>query len=75
MLCHYWYLKDVRYKFETHLCNVFHHILMMAYELKNVAIRNVKDVDYSYFLWSLTKNDAIDMLSNSNLGDKGTLRI
>ena len=48
---------------------------MMAYELKNVAIRNVKDVDYSYFLWSLTKNDAIDMLSNSNVGDKGTLRI
>ena len=21
MLCHYWYFKDVRYKFEPHVCS------------------------------------------------------
>ena len=31
MSCHYWYLKDVGYKFEPSVCNVC-HILMAAYE-------------------------------------------
>ena len=31
MSSHYWYLKDVGYKFELSVCNVC-HILMAAYE-------------------------------------------
>ena len=23
MLCHYWYFKDVDYKFEPHICNKY----------------------------------------------------
>ena len=49
MLCHYWYFKDVGYKFELHVCNKCHEVLMTAYELKNIAILNVnliKDVFY-----------------------------
>ena len=49
MLCHYWYFKDVGYKFELHVCNKCHDVLMTAYELKNIAILNVnliKDVFY-----------------------------
>ena len=42
ILCHYWYLKDVGFNFEPHVCNNFHDILMTAYELKNIAILNVK---------------------------------
>ena len=40
MLCHYWYFKDVRFKFEPHVCNKCHHVLMSAYELKNISILN-----------------------------------
>ena len=46
---------------------------MMAYELKNIAILNVKTVDCRCVLWNMTKNDAINMLDNSKLDDKGTL--
>ena len=46
---------------------------MMACELKNIAIVNVKGVDYRCVLWNITKNDAINMLGNSKLDDKGTL--
>ena len=38
---------------------------MMAYELKNIAILNVKGIGYRCLLWSVTKNDAINMLGNS----------
>ena len=34
MICHYWYFKDIGYKFEPYVCNKCHDISMMAYELK-----------------------------------------
>ena len=26
MLCHYWYFRDVRYKFQPYLCNACHAV-------------------------------------------------
>ena len=34
LICHYWYFKDIGYKFESHVCNGCYDVLMMAYELK-----------------------------------------
>ena len=45
MLCHYWYFKDVGFKFEPHVSNKCHDVSMTAYELKNIAILNAKGVD------------------------------
>ena len=36
MLCHYWYFKDVGFKFEPHVCNKWHDVLMTVYKLKNI---------------------------------------
>ena len=33
-LCHYWHFKNVGFKFEPHVCNKCHDVLMTAYELK-----------------------------------------
>ena len=44
MLCQYWYFKDVGFKFEPHVYNKCHDVLMTAYELKVIAILNVKRV-------------------------------
>ena len=44
---------------------------MVAYDLKNIAILNAKGVDYRCILWGISKNDAITMLNNSVLEDKG----
>ena len=41
-LCHYWFFKDVGFKFEEHVCNKCHDLLMMAYSLKNIAILSAK---------------------------------
>ena len=46
---------------------------MIAYVLKNIAILNVKVGNYRCVLWGVTKNDAINMLSNSKLDDQGIL--
>ena len=59
MICHYCYFKDICYKFEPHVCSGSHDILMMAYELENIVILNVKGVGYRWVLWAVTKNDEL----------------
>ena len=73
MYCHYWYFKDVGYKFQRYVCNGCHAVSMMAYELKSIAILNAKGVDCRCILWGSSKNDAINRLNNSVLEDKGVL--
>ena len=46
MLSHYWYFRDVGFKFELHVCNKCHDGLMTACELRNIAILNVKGADF-----------------------------
>ena len=42
MLCHYWYFKDVAYKFQPYVCNGC-HALELDYELE--AIKEKKNID------------------------------
>ena len=46
---------------------------MTAYELKNIAILNVKGVGFRCILWSISKDEAVDRLNNFVLEDKGVL--
>ena len=68
-LCHYWYFKDVGFKFEPHVCNKCHDVLMTAYELKNIAILNVKGVDFRCILWGISRDEAVNRLNNYLLKD------
>ena len=71
MLCHYWYFKEVGYKFQSHLCNGCHTVSVMAHELKNIEILNAKGIDYSFILWGISKDEAVNRLNNSLLEDEG----
>ena len=46
---------------------------MMAYGLENIAMLNVKGVDYRCVAWNMTKNDTINRSNNSELDDKSSL--
>ena len=73
MLCHYRYFIDVGFKFEPHVCNKCHDVLMTAYELKNIAILNVKGADFRCILCGITRDEAANRLNNFVLEDKGVL--
>ena len=73
MLCHYWYFNDVGFKFEPHVSNKCHNVLMTAYELKNIAKLNVKVVDFRCILWGIKMVEDVNRLNNSVLEDKGVL--
>ena len=73
MLCHYWYFKDVEFKFEPHVCDKCHDVLMTAYQLKKIALLNVKGFDFRCILWGISRDEAINRLNNSVLEDNGVL--
>ena len=51
-LCHYWFFKDVGFKFEEHGC---HDLLTMAYPLKEVAILSAKGATFKCLLMGISK--------------------
>ena len=55
-LCHYWYFKDVGFKFEEHVCNGCHDLLTMAYSLENVAILSAKGASFRCILSGIRRN-------------------
>ena len=46
---------------------------MTAYELKNIAILNIKGVHCRCILWGISKNEAVHILNTSVLEIKGVL--
>ena len=46
---------------------------MVVYDLKNFIILNIKGVDYRCYVFNMSRNDAITLLSNSVLDNKGVL--
>ena len=43
------------------------NVMMTAYELKNIAILNVKSADFRCMLWGISRDDAVHRLNNSVL--------
>ena len=73
MLCHYWYFKDVGIKFELHVCNTCHDVLMTAYELRNIGILNIKGLDFRCIFWGNSRDEAVNRLNSFVLEHKGVL--
>ena len=48
---------------------------MTAYELKNIAILNVKGFDFRCILWGISRDEAVDRFNNSVSEDKGVLQM
>ena len=73
MVCNYWYFKDVGYKYQPHVCNGCHDLSMVVHDLNDFMILNIKGVDYRCYVFNMSKNDAIKLLNNSWLDNKGVL--
>ena len=58
-LFHYWFFKDIGFKFEEHVCNRCHDLLTMAYSLKNIAILSTKGATFRCLLMGISKNEAV----------------
>ena len=72
-VCHYWLFKEIRFKFEEHVCNKCHDLLTIAYSLKDIAILNAKGSNFRCILMGISKNEGLKRLNNSVTYDRGVL--
>ena len=72
-LCHYWFFKDIGFKFEEHVCNKCHDLVMIAYSLKDIAILNAKGNSCRCILMGISKNEGLKRLNSSVTHDRGVL--
>ena len=71
--CHYWYFLNYSFKFQPHVCNRCHDLLMFM-NLSNTAILNIRGSDYRCIISLISKNEAINLMQNADLTEKsGTL--
>ena len=64
-LCHYWFFKDIGFKFEEYVCNGCHDLLTMTNSLKDIAILSAKGATFRCILMGISKNEALKRLNNS----------
>ena len=69
-ICHYCYFLDKIFNYDLYLCNGCHDLMQKAISFKNVAIVSIKGDDYRIHFYYISKNDAITLLTNSNINDK-----
>ena len=69
-ICHYWYFKDIGFKYESCLFNGCHDLMQKAMSFNNVAIICVRGSAYRIHFWYMSKNDAINIMNGSNLANK-----
>ena len=69
-ICHYWYFLDKNFNYDPYLCNGCHDLMKKAMSFKNVAIVSAKVDDYRIHFYYISRNDAITLVTDSNLNDK-----
>ena len=73
-ICNYWYFLNYGFKFQLNVCNRCHDLLMMAINLSDIAILNIKGSDYRRVISLVSKNEAINLMQNTDLTEKsGTI--
>ena len=73
MICHYCYFKDIDFKYQPYVCNGCHDFSMIVQNLDDLVILRVKGVNYRCCVVITSKKDAIRLLNNSVLDNKGIL--
>ena len=69
-ICHYWYFKDIGFKYKPYFCNGCPDLMQKAMSFNNVAFVYVKGNPYRINFWYTSRDDAINIVNGSNLDDK-----
>ena len=69
-ICCYWCFKDISFECEPCICNGCHGLMEKSFNFNDVVFVYVKGSAYKIYFWYMSKDDAINIMNNSNLIDK-----
>ena len=72
-LCHYWYFLSKNFTYEPYLCNGCHDLMQKTVSFNSVVVVSVNGSNYRIHFCSMSKSDAVNLLNNSSLSNKGVL--
>ena len=64
---------DKNFNYEPYLCNGCHDLMQKTVSFNNAAVVSAKGNDYRIHFCFMSKDDAISLLNNSVLDNKGVL--
>ena len=70
VLCHYWHFLDKNFSYGPYLPDGCYNITQKSIKLKNIAIVHVKKSMYRIYFQYMSKLEAKELMTNSNLIDK-----
>ena len=70
MICHYWFFNH-GFTFQDSACNGSHDLTMLSVNIDVIAIITVKNVDYRCIIHNISKCEAINLLKNYILENRG----
>ena len=70
MTYHYWF-SNHGFELQDVVCNGCHDLTMLIVNISNIVIINITNVDYRYIIHNINKSEAINLLDNSALEDRG----
>ena len=60
-----------RFEFQDYVCNGCHDLAMLCLNIGDITIITVKNVYYPCIIHNISKSEAINLLKNSVLKDRG----
>ena len=72
MICHYFFFNR-GFEFQYYVCNACLDLTMLCLNISDIAIITIKKVDYRCIIYNIIKYEAINLLENSVLKDRGYL--
>ena len=69
-MCHHLYFLDKRFKFQPYICKECHDVLEMCMNLNDIAILNIRGVDYRCIINGISKSDGVNVLQNTDMTEK-----
>ena len=70
-ISHCWYFLSYSLKSQPNVCYRCQDLLMMSIKLSDIAILNIKGADYQCIISLINKNEAINLMQNVHLTEKG----
>ena len=70
MIFHYWFFNN-GFEFQDSVCNGCHDLIMISVNISDIVVIPIKNVDYRCIMHKISKSEAINLLENAVLEDRG----
>ena len=72
MICDFWFF-DHGFKFQDCVCNGCYDLAILCFNIIDIAIITIRNVDSRCIIHNITKSEAINLLKNSVLQNCGCI--